>query len=578
MQRQPYGAVIWRDRMSKNVKLTLSFFFALTALIACGGGGSESSSTGNTAGTGDTGGTGNTGGNGGTGSTIPAAPIWTAGQFNDESQFKNFCVAPRSGTDPFNGGAYPDKAGTAMHEKMWLRSWNNRTYLWYREVADVDPASYSITAYFDLLKTTAVTDSGVAKDQFHYTENTAEYQQQSQSGVSSGYGIKWSVVSTSAPRSFTVAYTEPGSPAAQAGVKRGDFLLEVDGIDFVNENSRSGVNSLNAGLFPDSAGETHSFTFRTVENTDISYQLRSADVASSAVQNAKVINTDSGAVGYFQFNSYVVPAQQQLIDAVELFREAAISELVVDLRYNGGGLLALASQLGYMVTGPDIIQGRYFERLRFNDKYPNTDPITGDSLNPTPFYSREINYEAGTLTNTALPSLNLSRIYVLTTDNTCSASEAFINGLRGVDVEIIQIGGKTCGKPYGFYPQDNCGTTYFSIQFSGINFKGFGDYADGFNPTNNPVFTADVKGCPVADDFSKALGDQQEDMLEAALYYMENNSCPTLPASAATNKFGAKTTLVTALSGAAVADGFAVKNPTNNLFNNIIRQPIRDQQ
>jgi hypothetical protein len=67
-------------------------------------------------------------------------------------------------------------------------------------------------------------------------------------------------------------------------------------------------------------------------------------------------------------------------------------------------------------------------------------------------------------------------------------------------------------------------------------------------------------------------------MLEAALYYMENNSCPTLPASAATNKFGAKTTLANALSGAAVADGFAVKNPTDNVFNNSIRQPIRDQQ
>ena len=87
-----------------------------------------------------------------------------------------------------------------------------------------------------------------------------------------------------------------------------------------------------------------------------------------------------------------------------------------------------------------------------------------------------------------------------------------------------------------------------------------------------------MKGCPVSDDFSKALGDQQEDMLEAALYYMENNSCPTLPASAVTNKFGAKTTLATALSGAAVADGFAVKNPTDNVFNNSIRQPIRDQQ
>ncbi|MBY0418812.1 MAG: peptidase [Pararheinheimera sp.] len=549
--------------MQQTIKLTLPLLVTLVTLVSCGGGG---------------GGTGNTGGTGGTGGGTPTAPVWTAGQFNDESQFKNFCVAPRSGADPYNGGVYPDKAGTAMHEKMWLRSWNNRTYLWYGEVADLDPASYSISAYFNLLKTTAVTDSGVAKDKYHYTRNTAEYQQESQSGVSSGYGIEWYAASTKAPRSFTVAYIEANSPAALAGIKRGDFLLEVDGIDFVNDGSSSGVNTLNAGLFPANSGEQHSFKFRSIDNTEVSYQLRSADVASKPVQNAKVINTDSGPVGYVQFNSYIVPAQQQLIDAVKLFRDAAISELVVDLRYNGGGLLALAGQLGYMVTGPDIIQGRYFDRLIFNNKYPNTDPITGDSLSPTPFYSREINYEAGTLTNTTLPSLNLSRIYVLTTDNTCSASEAFMNGLRGIDVEVIQIGGKTCGKPYGFYPQDNCGTTYFSIQFSGINYKGFGDYPDGFNPTNSPVFAADVKGCPVADDFSKALGDPEEDMLEAALYYVDNNSCLTLPGSGVNKALGARSGVAAGLSGSTRTDGLAVKDPSDRTLTNSIRQPIRDQQ
>lgn len=554
--------------MQQNKKLTLPLLFSLVAIVSCGGGGSGNSDTGNT------GGTGGTGGGGGT----PTAPVWTAGQFNDESQFKNYCVAPRSGADPYNGGNYPDRAGTAMHEKMWLRSWSNRTYLWYKEIQDLDPTSYSISAYFDLLKTTALTDSGVAKDQFHFTENTAEYQQQSQSGVSSGYGIEWSVVSTRAPRSFTVAYTEPNSPAALAGVKRGDFLLEVDGIDFVNDTSSAGADSLNAGLFPARSGEQHSFKFRTTEGTEVSYQLSSADVTSSPVQNAKVINTDNGPVGYFQFNRYIVPAQQQLIDAVKLFRDAAVSELVVDLRYNGGGLLALAGQLGYMVTGPDIIQGRYFERLQFNDKYPNTNPITGSSLSPTPFYNREINYETGTLTNTVLPNLNLSRIYVLTTENTCSASEAFMNGLRGIDVEVIQIGGKTCGKPYGFYPQDNCGTTYFSIQFSGINSKGFGDYADGFNPTTTPVFAADVKGCPATDDFSNLLGDPAEDMLEVALHYVETNSCLSLAGSAVSRAVGAASGSASGLSGNVVHYGPAVKDPSEKPLTNSIRQPIRDQQ
>ena len=103
---------------------------------------------------------------------------------------------------------------------------------------------------------------------------------------------------------------------------------------------------------------------------------------------------------------------------------------------------------------------------------------------------------------------------LLTTGNTCSASEAIINGLRGVDVEVNLIGGTTCGKPYGFYPQPNCGTTYFAVQFQGVNAKGFGDYADGMAPT-----------CAVADDYQHALGDANEGMLAAALQYRTTGRC-----------------------------------------------------
>ena len=74
----------------------------------------------------------------------------------------------------------------------------------------------------------------------------------------------------------------------------------------------------------------------------------------------------------------------------------------------------------------------------------------------------------------ALPSLNLSRVFILATGSTCSASEAIVNRLRGIDVEVVLIGDTTCGKPYGFYPTDNCGTTYFTVQFAGANAKGLG--------------------------------------------------------------------------------------------------------
>ncbi len=106
----------------------------------------------------------------------------------------------------------------------------------------------------------------------------------------------------------------------------------------------------------------------------------------------------------------------------------------------------------------------------FNDKYPNTNPVEGGALTPTPFHSTAQGFSV--TTGTPLPTLNLSRVYVITSKNTCSASEAIINSLRGVDVAVYQIGSTTCGKPYGFYPADNCGTTYFSIQFEGAQCQG----------------------------------------------------------------------------------------------------------
>jgi hypothetical protein len=123
----------------------------------------------------------------------------------------------------------------------------------------------------------------------------------------------------------------------------------------------------------------------------------------------------------------------------------------------------------------------------------------------------------GTLANTSLPNLGLNRVFVLATAGTCSASESVINGLRGVDVEVIVLGSSTCGKPYGFTARDNCGLSYFPVEFKGVNAKGFGDFADGFAPA-----------CQVADDLENPLGSDGEGMLAAALAYRTGGTCPAV--------------------------------------------------
>jgi hypothetical protein len=191
-------------------------------------------------------------------------------------------------------------------------------------------------------------------------------------------------------------------------------------------------------------------------------------------------------------------------------------------------LLDIASELAYMIAGPGPTAGEPFDQQVFSDKYPNTNPVTGLPITPTPFHTTAQGFS--TTAGTALPYLGLPRVFVLTGPNTCSASEAIINGLNGVNVQVIQVGSTTCGKPYGFYPQDNCGTTYFSIQFQGDNAKAFGNYPDGFSPQNSTALTSAVlPGCSVADDFSHGLGNPAEGRFAAALNYAAGQSCPTPP-------------------------------------------------
>ena len=162
-------------------------------------------------------------------------------------------------------------------------------------------------------------------------------------------------------------------------------------------------------------------------------------------------------------------------------------------------------------SGPAPTTGKVFEQLSFNDKNPFG--VTAAQA-ATPFHTTTQGLDPNFASGQVLPTLNLSRVFVLVGAGTCSASEAIVNGLRGVGVTVNLIGATTCGKPYGFFPTDNCGTTYFSIQFQGVNQLGQGDYADGFAPT-----------CNAGDDFTHLLGDPAEGRLAAALSYRANGVC-----------------------------------------------------
>ena len=394
-------------------------------------------------------------------------------------------------------------------EKAWVRAWIDETYLWYDEVpSTLSAADYDTPqVYFSVLKTPLATASGKPKDRFHFTIDTATYQALQQS-IEPNYGLEFAYLVRTAPRDIRIAYAEPGSAAAEQGVQRGAQVLEIDGVDAVDGNDTA---TLNAALVPAKSGEAHRFKLKARDGSVQSVTLTASAAIRTPVQNVRSIDTASGRVGYLQFNDMVAPAEAQLIAAVNRFKADGIVDLVLDLRYNGGGLLSVASQLATMIAPPAATADVPFERLVFNRKNP-FDVTPEDAL--LPFYATTLGLSS--VLGQPLPRLALDHVTVLTGPDTCSASESIINSLRGVGVRVDLVGGTTCGKPYGFLPQDNCGTTYFAIQFQGVNAQGFGDYGDGFTPT-----------CSVVDDFDHALGDPAEARLAAALELRRSAACPT---------------------------------------------------
>lgn len=401
-------------------------------------------------------------------------------------------------------------------ERRWVRSYVDEAYLWYREVPTVDATRpefnlsdvpIALDNYF-----LALTEEGVARDRFSFTYPTADWLALAQSGIVSGFGAEWLLGSATPPRNIRIAYVDPQTPAAAADLTRGMALVSVDGFS-ADDNTSAGIERLNEALFSPTVGRSYSFVLRDLQGVNRAVSMTAAQITKTPVQNLRTIDTPSGRVGYMSFHDHLVPAEGQLVSAFQSLASQNISDLVLDLRYNGGGYLYIASQVGYMIAGSTRTGGRTFERLLFNDKRTadNNDPD-----NNTPFYNVTSGFSgSGTAARQPLPHLSLNRVFVLAGPATCSASEAIVNGLRGISVEVVLIGGTTCGKPYGFTAKDNCGISYFPIEFQGVNDQGFGDYASGFAAT-----------CAAADDLTRALGDSSEGMLAAALSRRANGSCP----------------------------------------------------
>jgi hypothetical protein len=286
-----------------------------------------------------------------------------------------------------------------------------------------------------------------------------------------------------------VRYVEPASPAAGL-VARGETIVSIDGKD-ASELIANNDFSL---LTPVQAGAAIDLVVKDAAGVERKLSLTAAVFALTPVSVTQVLATPQGArVGYVVLKDFVAQSLGALDAAFAQFKAAGVRELVLDLRYNGGGLVSVADDLASYAVAPAAVD-QPFAELIYNDRHRDSNKVWRFGAKAA--------------------ALGLSRVYVLTGQRTCSASELIVNGLKPF-VEVVQIGDTTCGKPFGFNPESHCGTTFSAVEFESRNANGVGRYWDGLAPT-----------CPAADDLDHRLGDPAERLTAAALNHIDSGSCP----------------------------------------------------
>lgn len=409
------------------------------------------------------------------------------------------------------GGGGDDAAGnsaqcTAKQSKDAVRSYMRSDYFWNSQVQSqlnndllYVQAGADVERYFNSLLWTPALGG---KDKYSFIYTSAQYSQAS-NGESVGHGIDWAWAGSGSARVLRVRYVEPGSEGAIKGVLRGDTLLTVNGAALVYG---SVTQAQLTALLPSSANVTTTLTLQSALGGKRTVILTSKKVEESPVLLSQTMTAADGQkVGYLVFNTFMAEkGLTQLQTAFRKFKTDGISDLVLDLRYNGGGSLSIAQALAGMIAG-EAVRGKTFYRLIHNSNLRSRDQSLSFSI------------DADSTAN-----LGLKRVFILTGSGSASASEALIYGLKPF-VDVIQIGETTHGKPVGMYVTPMCGDVYLAINFEGVNANNEGGYYSGIAPT-----------CSVADNLNHVLGNSGESMLSAALAYRTAGKCPSLAAAGVT--------------------------------------------
>lgn len=353
-------------------------------------------------------------------------------------------------------------------------------YLWYDHLPAVDPQKYSTPE--DLMDALRY----ATYDKWSFVITKTEYSQYFEEGQMIGHGF---LISVDGSDNLRIAFVYRGTEAYNQGVRRGWVIQTVNGTA---ANTGNVFDLLGASQ----KGVSNTIGFLNNNGDQVQLSLTKEDVALTPVLDFEVLNHNDKKIGYLVFQDFIDTAKVELDEAFNAFTAAGIDELVLDMRYNGGGSVSVAQYLAGWMIGKEH-GDEPFVNFKHNRKLTSWDTT--------------INVPQ------KAEGLALSRIFFIGTSSTASASELIINGVKPYVSSAILAGSTTHGKPVGMYafPFIDYDYVVLPISFKYTNANNEGDFYDGIAPD----LSAD-------DDLTHDFGDPEETSLKAILDYIDNGSVP----------------------------------------------------
>jgi C-terminal processing protease CtpA/Prc len=398
----------------------------------------------------------------------------------------------------------------------------NEWYLFPQDLASgVAPSSHSsVQSYIDALVAPA---RALRKDRFFtYITSIAEENAFFSSGASAGFGVRLSYDTVN--RRLFVMEAFENAPALAAGIDRGTEITAI-GTTTANLVSVSslfasgGAQAVADALGPSTAGTTRVLRIITggAPARDVSVTKATFDLTPvSSRYGAQIIQSDGRSIGYINLRTFISSADTQLRTAFANFRTNNVTELVIDFRYNGGGLVSTANLMGDLM-------GR---------NQPTTAIFSRTDFRPEKAAENDIKYFAA-----QVQSIAPTKIAFIGTGSSASASELVINSMRPyLGNNVALIGSNTFGKPVGQIALDRsaCDDRLRVVAFATGNANSQSDYYDGLAPKMSVT-------CRAADDIGFPLGDPREASMRTAIDFLVGRPCAATIAEASAGSAAAGT-------------------------------------